>query len=87
MRKNFDYKVENNSFKIEKFSKYINTHNCPVLTMDLSDLNIFDTLKFMVLCSACHYKKYPEGKLKCYICSDDIKSFISTFTTGNLELV
>ena len=55
--------------------------------MDLSDLNIFDTLKFMVLCSACHYKKYPEGKLKCYISSDDIKSFISTFTTGNLELV
>lgn len=87
MLNSFDYKVDSSTFKIEKFQKYVNNHNCPVLKLDLSDLNMFDAVKYMILCSAYHYKKYPAGKLKCSVSSGDIKSFVSTFITGNLELI
>lgn len=87
MKRYLDYKIDNSTFNIEKFKKFVNTHYCPDLTLDLSELNIFDTVKFLVLSSAYHYSKYPEGKLKCHITSADVKIFISTFTTDNLELV
>jgi hypothetical protein len=53
------------------------------LELDLTSMNIFDSLKVMVLSSA----KNPEYKVKCKGASDDVKSLVSSFEVRNLEFV
>lgn len=53
------------------------------IELDLSKMNIFDSLKAMVLSSA----KYPEINVKCKGVTDDAKSLLSTFETRNLVFV
>ncbi len=53
------------------------------IELDLTSMNIFDSLKVMVLSSA----NNPECKLKCKGASDDIKSLASVFEVKNLEYV
>ena len=53
------------------------------LELDLTSMNIFDSLKMMVLSSAHH----PERILKCKGVSEDAKSLISAFEVKNLEYV
>ncbi len=53
------------------------------IELDLTSMNIFDSLKTMVLSSAHH----PERILKCKGVSEDAKSLISTFEVRNLEFV
>ncbi len=72
---------------VEKFKKYIDKQSCADVLIDLSELNVFDAMKFLVISSAYHYQKFPSGKLKCHVSSEDIKDFASSFCTSNLELV
>lgn len=72
---------------INKFKRYVRTHDCPEVTLDLSPLNIFDAAKFVVLTSAYHLQKYPSGKLKYHVPCDEMKTLISNFSTKNLEFV
>lgn len=81
------FKFDNSLNIAEKFKKYVDKCNSSDIVVDLSDLNVFDAMKFIVLSSAYHYQKYPTGKMKCRVASDDIKSFASSFCTSNLELV
>lgn len=53
------------------------------IELDLTSLNIFDSLKTVVLSSARH----PESMLKCRGVSDDTRYLISTFEVKNLEFV
>lgn len=53
------------------------------LELDLTAMNIFDSLKMMVLSSAHN----PERTLKCKGASDDVKSLVSVFEVRNLEFV
>lgn len=53
------------------------------IELDLSCMNIFDSLKVMVLSSA----KYPETKVRCKGVTDDTKRLLAAFETRNLEFV
>lgn len=72
---------------IDDVKKYINKFDCPEMTLDLSKLNILDAAKVMVLSSAYHYKKYPDGKVKCRVASDNVTGLVSSFITKNLEVI
>lgn len=81
------FKFDNSSNIAEKFKNYLKKRNCSEIVVDFSELNVFDAMKFIVLSSAYHYQKYPAGKMKCLVASNDVKSFASSFCTTNLELV
>lgn len=81
------FKFDNSSNISEKFRKYLEKQNCSDIMIDLSGVNIFDAMKFIVLSSSYHYQKYPSGKLKCHVGSDDIKDLALLFSAGNLEFV
>lgn len=72
---------------INVFKDYVNSGHCGDFAIDMSNKNIFDSLKFIVLSSAYFYQKYPENKLKCIVNSEDVKSLISSFDVKNLEFV
>ncbi len=81
----FDF---SNSGKIlERVKNYIKKYDCPEITLDLSALNVFEASKIMLLSSAYHYQKYPKGKLKCHVASENIMNLISGLPAGNLEIV
>ncbi len=84
--KGIEFKVENFA-NIEKFKKFVNTHDCPEISVDLGEINIIDAMKFIVMSSTYHYQKYPKGKLKCYSVSEDIKDYVSSFATKNLIII
>jgi hypothetical protein len=71
----------------DEFKNYLNNTNEKDFALDTTSMNIFESLKFLVLSSAFFYQKYPQEKLKCKIKSDEIKSLISTFEVKNLEFV
>lgn len=86
MRQN-EFKFNATTDVFSKFKRYVKTHDCPEVTLDLSSSNIFDALKFVVLSSAYHFQKYPLGKLKCRVASDEMRDMISNFSTVNLEFI
>lgn len=53
------------------------------IELDLTCMNIFDSLRTMVLSSANH----PDSTLRCRGVSDDAKSLVSVFEVKNLEFV
>ncbi len=53
------------------------------IEIDLTAMNIFDSLRMMVLSSAHN----PESMLRCKGASDDAKALISAFEVKNLEFV
>ena len=71
----------------DEFKNYLNNTNDKDFTLDTTSMNIFDSLKFMVMSSAYFYQKYPQEKLKCKIKSNNIKSLISSFELENLEFI
>ncbi len=81
------YKFDNSANMMDKFKRYIKTHECPEVTLDLSALNVLDAVKYALLSSAYHYGKYPSGKLKYHVPSEEIKNIISNFSMNNLEPV
>jgi len=72
---------------ISSFRNYINETKTKDFAIDLSNHNIFDSLRFLVLSSAYFYQKYPEDKLKCKVKSEDIKQLTSSFAVNNLEFI
>ena len=82
-----DLNCGNSEQILASVKNYINKFDCPEIAIDLSRLNILDAAKVMVLSSAYHYKKYPEGKIKCRVQSDNVKGLVSAFVTDNLEVV
>ena len=82
-----DISCKDSEKSLASIKKYINNFDCPEMTLDLSRLNILDAAKVMMLSSAYHYKKYPAGKLKCKVQSQEIKGLVSAYMTKNLEVV
>jgi|WetSurMetagenome_2_1015567.scaffolds.fasta_scaffold1765216_1 anti-anti-sigma regulatory factor len=72
---------------VESIKNYISEHDCPYLSMDISNLNIIDASKVTVLCSTYHWAKYPEGKISWKISSPEIKELISPLNLGNIRLI
>ncbi len=72
---------------INMFRDYIKTSGNTDFAVDLSNMNIFESLKFIVLSSEYYYQKFPKNKLKCIVNSDDLLSLISGFSVNNLEIL
>ena len=87
MRQYQIFKCDNSINSLDKFKKFVKCHDCPELTLNLSSLNIFDATKFVLLSSAYHYQKYPSGKIKYQVESDDIKNLVLDFAGPKLEFV
>ncbi len=87
MKRNYCFKFENSKGQIDKFKKYVEKHDCRLITVDFSSLNIFDAMKFAVLSSAYHFQKFPNGKLKCIGLCSDFSAFSDDFFIKNLEFV
>lgn len=81
------FKKHNSAEILERIETYINESDCGEMGIDISDLNMFDASRVMLLSSALHYSKYPEGKLTCKVQSEGIKNLIAGFSTRNLEIV
>lgn len=71
----------------QKIKNSIKKANSPEILIDLSAMNILDATKIMVLSSAYHYQKFPQGKIKCKLSDSQRCNFINPFITNNLELV
>lgn len=69
------------------FKSYLKTSAKNDFLLDLSEMNIFDCLKFIVTSSVYFSQKYPKMKLKCHVISEDTKELISKFKVENLEFV
>ena len=79
---------KNNSAEIlQHVEKYIEESDCKEMGLDISSLNIFDASRVILVSSAMHYSKYPDGKLKCKVHTEGIKNLISGYTTANLEII
>lgn len=85
--KYLDFSCGNSEKILDNVKNYINKFDCPEMTLDLTELNILDATKVMVLSSAYHYQKYPEGKVKCRVQSDNVKKLVAVFVTENLEVI
>lgn len=72
---------------LDSFKSYVDSKDIEDFAIDLSNKNIFDSLKFIVLSSAYYSQKYPDNKLKCVVNSEDVKSLVSSFEVKNLEYV
>jgi len=48
-------------------------------------MNILDACYVSTICSAKHYIKYPEGKIKWKISSELVKEFNSRLELGNTD--
>lgn len=82
-----DLNCVNSQEILNNVKKYINKFDCPNLKLDLTNLNMLDATKIMVISSAYHYSKYPKGKIQCRVQSDSIKNLVTNFSTSNLEVI
>ncbi len=87
MRQYQNFRFDNSINSLDKFKRFVKSHDCPDLVLNLSSLNIFDVAKFILLSSEYHYQKYPSGRLKYQVESDDIKNFVLDISARNLEFV
>lgn len=81
----FDF--SNSQKIIADVKDYIRKYECPLLTIELKNLNAIDAAKIIVMISTFHNRKYPEGKLICKTQSAIIKNLLSQTSTRNLEFV
>ena len=68
---------------INMLKTHIKLSNCDNMTVDISSLNIMDACLISSLCSAEHYIKYPDGKIKWIVNSEDIENYTSETSLGN----
>lgn len=85
--KYISFKKNNSTEILERIETHIKEHDCREMGIDISFMNIFDASKILLLSSALHYSKYPEGKLKCKVQSKGIENLIGGLCTRNLEIV
>lgn len=72
---------------IEMFKSYLDKSESNDFFLDLTSMNMFDSLHFMALSSVYFSNKFPQDKMKCLVSSDDIKMLASNFCVQNLEFV
>ncbi len=72
---------------VESMKKYIFENDCPVMSMDVSHLNVIDASKVAILCSTYHYAKYPHGHIDWFVNSSEIKNLVKPLNLGNIDLI
>lgn len=66
-------------------NKFIESNSCENMSIDISYMNILDACYVSTVCSAKHYVKYPDGKIKWKISSELVKEFNSKLELGNAD--
>lgn len=84
---NQDQSIESSCSIVETVKQYIYENDCPQLSMNVSNLNIIDASKVVILCSTYHYAKYPHGQLTWIINSSEVKNLVKPLDLGNVKLV
>ena len=84
---NFDLKIKDLTSALDDVKTYIKEYDCPEISMDLSELNILDATRVLIVSSAYHYGKYPHGKIRCKCMSNVVEDLVAGIVTSNLELV
>lgn len=86
--KNLIYPNSSNPIQVvSDVKKIIQKNDINNLQLDLSDMNVLDAVKVLVMLSSFLYKKLPDEKLKFKFYSNDIKNIISSFSLNNLVMV
>ena len=70
---------------VNYINEFIENHSCETMSIDISFMNIIDACHVSTICSAKHYVKYPDGKIKWKISSELIKEFNSRLELGNAD--
>lgn len=70
---------------VASINDYIDNHFCENMSVDISSMNILDACYVSTVCSANHYVKYPNGKIKWKISSALVKEFTSRLELGNAD--
>lgn len=70
---------------VEFINTYIDKHNCEVMSVDISFMNVLDACYVSTMCSTNHYIKYPEGKINWKISSELIREFNKDLELGNSD--
>ena len=70
---------------VDFISDYIANNSCENMSVDISFMNILDACYVSTVCSAKHYIKYPNGKIKWKISSELVKEFNSRLELGNTD--
>ena len=70
---------------IDFINKFIATHSCEHMSVDISFMNILDACHVSTICSTNHYIKYPEGRINWKISSELVKEFNSRLELGNAD--
>lgn len=72
---------------IDIIKNHIKFSKCNNMTVDISSMNIIDACTVSTICSAHHYIKYPDGKIKWIVNSKKIEEYTSKSSLGNNEFV
>ncbi len=72
---------------VDFLNKYIENNVCENMSVDISLMNILDACYVSTICSAKHYVKYPNGKIKWKISSKLVSEFNSSLELGNSEYI
>ena len=72
---------------VDFLSNYIENNLCENMSVDISLMNILDACYVSTICSAKHYIKYPNGKIKWKISSELVSEFNSDLELGNAEYI
>ena len=70
---------------VKYINKYIDTHSCKKMSIDISFMNVIDACYVSTLCSTKHYIKYPNGKINWKISSELVKEFNKDLELGNVH--
>ena len=71
---------------VNSVREYIEEHDCPDLSMDISRLNLIEASKVTILCSTYHWAKYPQGHLNLLIGSNEVRELVKSLHLGNVSL-
>lgn len=81
-----DFNFLNSGEVVETIKNFINKNKCSEFEADISLLNLIDASKTVILCSAYHFSKYPEGHICWELRDRQTIKLIAPMKLKNMEL-
>jgi len=70
---------------VECISFYMSKTKSKEFSVDISFMNVIDACYVSTLCSTKHYTMFPDGKIRWYVSSEQVKEFSKDMLLGNSE--
>lgn len=90
-KKNKQNIIKNNYADTSEFitsvKTYISEHDCPTLSIDISNLSFWEASRLSAIFSTYHWSKYPNGQIDLITTSPEMKELVSPFHMGNISIV